>query len=588
MSLRMHDGLSLYRGDAGRRMDPATRADPVTTQIIRHALGSAAKQMKRAAIRTSFSPIIYEALDFAVVIYDRHVRLLAQAPTLPIFMGTMGFCIEAAVAAIGGEGKLEPGDVLLYNRPYGTGSHAQDCAIVMPVFMSDGRLVGYAANKAHWLDIGAKAPYCTDTTDVYQEGVIFPGVKLYKRGRPDDDIHRMVLANCRFRGAVEGDLAAQVASCRVGARELVRLIERFGLDVFEACVERMIDHGEEVVRNFFKKIPDGTYRATAHLDNNGVDDRTIEFDITVTVQGTDVRVDFSGVPDAQPGPVNCPLPSTVSGARVAIAMLAGGAHEIPNEGHFRPLEVVTRPGSMFHPVEPQPCYLYGWPLMSAMEAMYQAFAAAAPDYVPSGSAGDVCGVLFHGRRQQGGAEFFGGASLPVGQGAHARGDGATMFVLALAQSQTQSPELQEAKLPVLYERWEFAADSAGPGQFRGGLGWELHYRLLEDAKLIAVMERTKAPSWAQQGGFGGQPNRFEVDFAGGNTEPFIKVTDRAVPAGSRFRIFCGGGGGYGPPRQREPEAVKLDLLNEVISLEHAQRYYAHALAEWAPSATPPA
>ena len=567
------DNLHIHRGDAGRKVDTAGRSDAVTTQIIRYALGSAAKQMKLATIRTSFSPIIYEALDFAVVIYDRHIRLLAQAPTLPVFMGTMGFCIEAAVAAIGGEQHLEPGDVILYNRPYGTGSHAQDCAVVMPVFMPDGRLVGYAANKAHWIDIGASAPYCTNTTDIYQEGVVVPGVKLYKRGKLDPEIHRMVLSNCRFKEAVDGDIRAQVASCHVGARELLRVIERYGYETFEACVERMIDHGEKVVRDFFSKVPDGTYRARAHLDSNGVDDRPIEFEVTVSVAGTDICVDLSDVPDGQPGPVNCPLPSTVSGARVAIAMLAGGGHDLPNEGHFRPLSVVTRPGSMFHPVEPQPCYLYGWPLMSAMEGIYEAFSAAAPNYVPSGSAGDICGVMFYGNRRDTREPFFGGASLPVGQGAHARGDGATLYVTGLGYSQTASPELQEAKLPVLYEKWEITPNSGGVGKYRGGSGWEVHYRFLEDARMVSVIERTRVPSWGQRGGGSGHPNRFEVDFPDGQTRAFGKATDYPLPAGSRLRIYCGGGGGYGAPSERSREAIERDLLGGYITAEHAQEHY---------------
>src|ERR1700730_13127796 len=210
MSTKLND-LHFYRNRAStvEHSARASDADPVTTQIIRHALNSAAKQMKRAMIRTAFSPIIYESLDFAVVLYDRQIRMLAQAPTLPIFIGTMSFCIEGAVQAVGGEGQLEPGDVLIYNVPYGTGSHAQDCAIVMPVFLADGELVGYAANKAHWLDIGAKAPYCTDTTDVYQEGVVIPGVKLYKAGKLNEEIYRMAIANCRFKKTVNGDLNAQ-------------------------------------------------------------------------------------------------------------------------------------------------------------------------------------------------------------------------------------------------------------------------------------------------------------------------------------------------------------------------------------------
>jgi N-methylhydantoinase B len=555
-----------------------SEADPVTTQIIRYALNSAARQMKRATIRTAFSPIIYEALDFAVVLYDPRIRMLAQAPTLPIFVGTMGFCIEAAVQAVGGQEKLEPGDILIYNVPYGTGSHAQDCAIVMPVFLPDGELVGYAANKAHWLDIGAKAPYCTDTTDVYQEGVVIPGVKLYKAGELNEDIHRMAIANCRFKNAVNGDLNAQVASCHVGARELLRVIKRFGHAQFTECIERMFDHGEVVVREFIKSIPDGTYRATCHMDDNGVDHNPIQFELVVTINASNVRMDFSKAPDAQRGPINAPFPSTVSAARVALMMAAGSAHETPNEGHFRPLEIVTRPGSMFHPVEPQPCYLYGWPLMSAIEGIFQAFSAATAGRLPSGGAGDTAAVQFYGHRSDTGEAFYaGGLSLPVGQGGRPNCDGPTLFVPSLAQSHVQSPELLEAKLPIQFEQWEFSPDSGGPGQFRGGSGWQVSYRFLENVMLISTIERTQVPGWAQCGGLSGVPNRLEIDFADGHTETLRKVTNLNVPAGSRLRIYLGGGGGYGAPGNRSAEAVRGDLLNGMITMQHARKYYPHAV-----------
>jgi N-methylhydantoinase B len=535
-----------------------SEADPVTTEIIRHALNSAAKQMKRATIRTAFSPIIYEALDFAVVLYDSRIRMLAQAPTLPIFVGTMGFCIEGAVRAVGGPEQLEPGDVLIYNVPYGTGSHAQDCAIVMPVFLPEGELIGYAANKAHWLDIGAKAPYCTDTTDVYQEGVVIPGVKLYKAGKLNEDIHRMAIANCRLKKAVNGDLNAQVASCHVGARELLRVIKRFGHAAFTDCIERMLDHGEAVVREFITSIPDGNYSATCHMDDNGVDNNPIQFEVVVTINASNVRMDFSKAPDAQRGPINAPLPSTVSAARVALMMAAGSAHETPNEGHFRPLEIVTRPGSMFHPVEPQPCYLYGWPLMSAIEGIFQALSTATAGRLPSGGAGDTAAVQFYGHVSATGEAFYaGGLSLPVGQGARPNCDGPTLFVPSLAHSHMQSPELLEAKLPVQFEQWEFTPDSAGPGQFRGGSGWQVSYRFLEDVMLISTIERTRVPGWAQRGGLPGAPNRLEIDFADGHTETLRKVTNRKVPAGSHLRIYLGGGGGYGAPRtgRRQPLGV---------------------------------
>ncbi len=557
----------------------ADRADPVTTQVVRHSLNSAANQMKRVLVRTAYSPIIYEAQDFAVALYDREARMLSQAPTLPAFMGTMNFCVEAAVASVGGEQNLEPGDVILYNMPYGTGSHAQDGAVVMPIFMPDGELIGYATNKAHWLDVGAKNSYCTDTTDVFQEGVVFPGVKLYRRGELVEDIMAIVVANSRIPRPVKGDLLAQVASCRIGAEELVRVVERFGLPVFRDCVERMYEHGEAVVRSFIEQIPDGRYVATGHLDNDGLNDDPISFEIAVEIDGSTIRFDFSDAPDAQKGPLNCPLPSTVSGCRIAVAMLAGDS-ETPNEGHFRPMEIITRPGSMFHPVQPQPCYMYGWPLMSAQEAIFEALSRALPGQVPSGSAGDICGVQYWGHDDDRNEQFYGGCSLPVGQGAHYKSDGATMFVPSLAQSKVPAVELQETKWPVVvFERWEYVTDSGGPGKHRGGLGWNLHWRFLKDVELISIVERTKVPSWGQAGGLSGMPNKFILSHPDGSEQEIKKVTGLPVPAGSVVQIRCGGGGGFGSPSDRAPEAVRADIKLGYVSEAEARAHYPHAFAD---------
>ena len=207
---------------------PAAAVDPVATEIVRQGLNAAAEQMKRALVRTAFSPVVYEVLDFAAALYDRDIAMLAQAPSLPTFMGTMSFCVRAAVDAVGGEDALEPGDIVIYNVPYGTGSHPQDVAMVMPVFVG-GELIGYSAIKAHWLDIGGKDPYSTDTVDVFQEGTIFPGVKLYAGGRLVEDIFRFAVANSRVPKMVAGDINATVVGVRTGAAALARLVERHGL-----------------------------------------------------------------------------------------------------------------------------------------------------------------------------------------------------------------------------------------------------------------------------------------------------------------------------------------------------------------------
>ena len=576
MNMMQTPELVHYRVPEIPNLPSSEDADPVTTEVVRHALQSAGNQMKNVLVRTSFSPVVFEALDFSCSIYDRHIRLLAQAETLPIFVGSMSFAIEEAVNNLGGEDNLEPGDAIVYNLPYGSGAHAQDSCIIEPVFIDNGELVGYSTCKVHWGDIAAKDVYCTDTIDIFQEGVIFPGIKLYKAGERVDDIYRMILANSRMPKMALGDIHAQVASCRAGGQELKRIVERHGLGAFDTCVERMMDHGESIVRAFIEKLPDGEFTGTGHLDNHGLNDESIEFEVTVKINGSNVIVDFSKVPDALAGPMNCPFPTTACGSRVSIAMLA--ASELPpTEGSFRPIEFITRPGSMFHPVSPQPCYLYGWASMGAMDAIERALAKAYAELVPSGSACDVCGISGVGYLPDSDEPFFNGKPLPVGQGASAYDDGATLYIPSLSHSILPSAEIQEAKSPVLFERWEFIPDSCGPGKFRGGMGLAYYWRTLADMSIVAIMERTKVPSWGQQGGLSGKANYCYVEYPDGVREEIGKVTMKPIPAGSLICIECGGGGGYGDPQDRSVEAVLDDLSNGYITEEHAREYYPQAV-----------
>ena len=565
----------VYRAGEGRSTG-ALDADPITTEVIRHGLNSAANQMKRALVRTAFSPIIYEVLDFAVAIYDRHVRLLAQAPSLPIFMGTMNFCVDGAVAAVGGEEALEPGDIILYNFPYGTGSHPQDCAMVMPVFLDARELIGYATIKGHWLDIGGKEPYSTDTVDVFQEGTIFPGVKLYQRGELVSDIYRMALANSRVPKMVAGDINAEVVGVRTGAAALLRVVERYGLETFQESVERMFDHGEAIIRSYFENIPDGRYVGRGEMDSNGITDDPIPFEVSLEVNGSNVRLDYSNVPEAQPGPTNCPIASTVSASRIAISMLAGGG-ESPNEGHFRPLEVVARPGSMFNPLPPSPCFLYGWPALQAMEVIFDAVSKALPEAVPACSGGDICALVWWGVREETGEPWADGAPHPVGQGAHHRGDGASSLIHHAEAATRFSPtEVWEQRNPWMMEKIELAPDSGGPGTYRGGLGVDLFFHLLEDAYVTSAVERTKNAPWGLAGGLPGRANAAALRYADGSRIHFGKATRLLVPKGATVELYDGGGGGYGPPEMRDPEAVLADVREGYVSEEHARRDYPHA------------
>jgi N-methylhydantoinase B len=574
----------VYRGGAGSAAAGAVDADTVTTEVIRHGLNSAAEQMKRALIRTAFSPVIYEVLDFAVAIYDRRIRLLAQAPALPLFMGTMSFCVEGAVGAVGGEDALDPGDIILYNVPYATGSHPQDAAVVMPVFLDGGELIGYTTIKGHWLDIGGKEPYSTDTVDVFQEGTIFPGVKLYRRGDLVPDIFRMATANSRVPKMVAGDINAEVVGVRTGAAALLRLVERYGLETFGESVERMFDHGEAVVRSYFERIPDGRYVGRGALDNDGITDELIPFEVIVEVDGSTVRIDYSDVPNALAGPFNAPVASTVSASRIAITMLAGG-NEAPNEGHFRPIEVVARPGSMFHPLSPSPTFLCTWSALQAIEVVYDAVAKAIPRAVPAWSGSCLCALVWWGIREHTDEPWADGSPHPIGQGAHVGGDGASSLIHVSEAATRFSPvEVWEARNPWLVEKVELAVDSCGPGRHRGGLGVDMSFHSLESAYVTVVLERTKTGAPGLAGGGTGRPNQGAIRQPDGTRTALAKTTRLPVRRGATIELHTGGGGGYGAPSEREPARIRHDLREGYVTEDHVRRHYPHALAGGRPGA----
>ena len=555
------------------RTAPSDPVDPITTEVVRHALNSAANQMKRALVRTAFSPVIYEVLDFAVALYDRDVRLLAQAPSLPMFMGTLNFCVTEAVKGIGGEENLNEGDIIIYNWPYGTGSHPQDLAVVMPAF-HEGELVGYAAIKGHWLDIGGKDPYCTDTIDVFQEGTIYPGVKIVEAGKMVDPIYRIILANSRVPKMIAGDLNAEIVGVRTGVRALLEVVARHGKDEFGRAVEQMFDHGERVVRDYFSRVPNGTYTGGGVMDDNGVEVGEVPFEITVVVEDDSVRLDYSAAPPQQAGPINTPVPSTISTSRVAISMLAGMG-EAPNEGHFRAIEVITRPGTMFHPLPPAPCFLYGWPAVQAIEAVYQALSKASPEIVPAMSGGCICSLVHWGTREATGEPWADGAPHPVGQGAWKGHDGGTMLHIAESATRFSPVEVWESRNPWLLEKMELAADSCGPGEWRGGSGIDFAFRMLEDTYVTTSVERTRNGPWGLLGGIGGRANDAVIHRADGSEEHKPKATRIPVPKGDLLSLRTEGGGGYGDPASRDPQAVRDDLADGYITEGHARRHYGH-------------
>ena len=327
-----------------------------------------------------------------------------------------------------------------------------------------------------------------------------------------------------------------------------------------------------MVRSYFHQIPDGRYVGKGCMDDNGIESTLIPFEVALEVQGSNVRVDYSKVPDAQIGPVNCPLPSTVSASRIAISMLAGGS-EAPTEGHFRPIEVITRPGSMFHPRSPSPCFLYGWPALQSMEVIYQAISRAMPELVPACSGGDICGSVWWGTRETTGEVWADGTPLPVGQGGHSSGDGSTCLHVAEAASRFAPTEVWESRNPWLINRIELAQDSCGAGEFRGGLGLDIEFEMLEETFVTTVVERTKLPPWGINKGKSARANNVMLKKVNGGEINIPKETGFKINKGEKITFITGGGGGYGDPKNRKQSSIKNDLKQEYLSREYVNEHY---------------
>jgi N-methylhydantoinase B len=570
---------------AGLSPVESATSDPVGTELIRNALSSAAGQMRGVLMRTAFSQLIYEVLDFACALYDRNVRLLAQAPSLALFLGTLDACVDRAIAAVGGEENLLPGDILVYNIPYGTGSHPQDTALVMPAHLN-GVLIGYAVCKAHWVDIGGKEVYSTDTVDLYQEGTFFPGVRLYRAGERNEDIWQMIVANSRAPELLGGDISAQVGAVRTGARALAAVVAKYGPDRFDAAAERIFAHGEAGVRERLRAIPDGRYTSDCLIDNDGLTDEPIPFEVVVEVVDDTLIVDLSSAPDQTPGPVNSPLPGTVSAARLALAALAPDI-ESPNDGQFRPVEVRTRPGSIFEPVQPAPAFNFWIPQVKLIDGILRALAPVVPE-IPADSGGDILAIVwwghqraeFHHRASATHEPWIDGAPAPVGQGAHRDNDGANALMhLSEACTRISPAEVWEANNPWLVQRLELSPDSCGAGERRGGLGIVCELRCLEDGYVTPVMEATKREPQGLCNGGPARANRAFIRHHDGSTTGVVKATGLLVKRGEVFVLETGGGGGHGEPSLRSTALVAADLENGYISETFARRWYPRQLQE---------
>jgi N-methylhydantoinase B len=555
------------------------RFDPFTVEILKDKLAAAADEMGVVLARTSMSPIVYEVLDFACGLTDSAARVIAQTNGLTLFTGTFGPQVESLIADYGLDG-MRPGDVFATNIPYRGGTHTCDVCLVKPIF-AGGRVIAFAVSITHWIDIGGAVAGSIppDATEIYQEGLQLPGVRIYDAGRRVDTIFDLIAANIRLPRTGLGDLNAGVAAVAIGERRVLEACERYGLALVLASFERVLEHGEQTARAALKRIPNGLYRAQGVIDGDGVSDAHLPIEVAVTVGDDWLHADFTGCAPRAAGPINCSTGALLSACKTVVrAITAPGARS--NDGFFAPFSLTIPPGTVFSAEPPAPTGWYYEGAAFANDLFWKALAPACPDRLGAGSYTSLCCSYVVGRDSATDELFVLAEPNVGGWGGSAVGDGESALIATTDGDTYNFPaEVVEARFPVLVERYELnVAAQGGAGRNRGGIGVVREYRLRGgvDTSGYGSVGGSERRPWGLAGGGEGTTNYLEY-VRDGAVERRGRVAHVPLDDGQLVRSVTGTGGGFGDPRERDPERVRDDVRDGYVTLEYAREVYAVAL-----------
>ena len=544
--------------------------DPITMEIIQNSLQAAADEMFAAIRRTAMSAIIYEVLDTGTGITDRHGELAGSGAGIPGFVGVLDKTVKWILGKFNKPGDIEPGDIFATNDPYSGGvTHLNDMVLVMPVF-AENEIVAWTANIAHWNDVGGMVPgsMSTDATEIFQEGIILAGIKLFSRGQPIQPVFDILTANCRMPDFLTGDLWAGVASSRVGERRVLEIVNKYGKDVFLHAVEEYLNYGERVSLSALKRLPKGKFTLTEEQDSGQF------YKVTVEVRDDEFIVDLRDNPDQDKGPFNMSRDEAVVACQIAFKNVTS-PEKVANGGTFRPLRVLTRPGSIFDPAYPAAMGVYYELSIRLHDLIFRTIAEHMPNSLPSGGFASICGTLFGGIHPDTGRTYAVIEPELGGWGGSPRADGNPgQFSAFHGETYNCPAEIAEARYGVTVDYLSFHDDEGGEGLHRGGKGVRIDYRIRSDnAWLTMAYTRSKVPPWPLQGGRPGSPNYVLIARANGATERHAVVSGLTLNTDDVIRVMTGTGAGWGDPLKRPLELVKEDLKNGYITQDQANRYY---------------
>lgn len=554
-------------------------SDTITLEVIKNKLDSIADQMALVLMRSAYSPIVRDSLDYSTAVCDRNGRFVAQGLTTALHLGSFPHAMSNLVLKT--RDTAAPGDVFAFNDPYGSGGmHLPDIFLVKPVFF-EGEIEGYATALVHHADIGGIAPgaMAVYATEIFQEGLRIPLMKLYDCGRPNETAFDFIRANVRIPYQVLGDLKAQAAGIARGEQGLVEVLERYGVKAFRGHCQALHHAAERAMRAVIESIPDGEYDYVDYIDGLGETPEPIRLQVRISIAGSDVALDWAGTSDQVRAAINAPMPFVKSGSYLPFRCLAG--HEIPNaEGYTVPISIQAPIGSIVNPRLPAAANCRGIVGFRVVDAVFGALSKAIPDVVPAGGEGGAINLSVGGQYK--GASFVFGETTMGAWGGRSDRDGIDGAANLAANQSNQPIELIEAENPVRILHYGFVTNSGGPGQFRGGASILRQYEFLADESLLTFRSDRRAllPT-GRNGGLPGTPNLNVLarGSAAPRILPVLPMEGYTVSAGDIFFQIVPGAGGYGHPHDRDLEAVLADVLDGKITPDYAREIYATVINE---------
>ena len=549
--------------------------DPITFELVRHGLNAVSNEMMVTIQRTGRSPTTTQAFDFSASFMDDQGDTLDQAVGVPMHMGTIPGAMKTVLARFGND--IAPDDVIILNDPYTGGMHLPDIYAILPIYVGS-TLFAFAVTVVHHIDVGGRAAgsMAHDSTEIYQEGLRIPPLKLFEAGKLNRTLLAMIEQNVRPPEAVTGDIMGQVAACHMGARGLQALVKEYGVETFKLYCEELRNYSERMTRQAISQWPDGTYEFTDHIDEDGLDSGPIPIKATVNIHGDTLDVDFLGSSPQVRGAINCAFSQTVACTHVAVRSAMGV--DIPNnQGCFRPIQVSAPEGTITNMKHPASCASRGVTGFRIVDTVLGALAQAVPQRVGAASEGGTCTGRFGFTLPDGRIKVFYDNVYGI-QGALPTQDGVSGVAGLSANLSNVSVEVVESQVPLRVLNYGLVPDSGGAGKYRGGQAVQREWDILEPCNFTFRSDRRRFPPYGLAGGTTGAPSANLLNPDGEETLLPTKINMR-LSEGDVFRHVSPGGGGYADPKDRDPQLVLSDWRDERVTAAHAREVYGVVIDE---------